>query len=276
MGIKTIKKKIKAFIGAGAHPDGSSGRCAMEWVSYLASQPHNDHPQEVAHDLNEMCIHFNDTLDDATRQRMLPYLPRLLGTAGYKQEYDRGYVMVDFLTREYLPLWLDKADYKDMAQELRALPEIKNNAGMMSADCLLAKCSRTLGKKEPRDGNGGAATGTSGWQTIRGHSQILDGSCSVGYGGLDEAMRITGKMVSCAYDKNEVNEVVREGNEKAVDLLDRMLPPEPLVETGIELVGADDIGEVIPGSVPIDKVIGEGFGTSSGFVALNFTVVEKI
>jgi hypothetical protein len=32
----------------GAHADANDGRCAMEWVSYLAGEPHGDEPECVS------------------------------------------------------------------------------------------------------------------------------------------------------------------------------------------------------------------------------------
>ena len=65
----------------GTHASPNDGRCAMEWVSYLAGEPHSDQPVCVSPVLRSMCIALNDGLDQEPRQRLRPYLTRTIGTA---------------------------------------------------------------------------------------------------------------------------------------------------------------------------------------------------
>ncbi|MGH2882941.1 MAG: hypothetical protein ACRDPA_09650, partial [Solirubrobacteraceae bacterium] len=58
----------------GTHASPGEGRCAMEWVSYLAGEPHTDEPACVNPVLRAMCIALNDGLDFAPRQRLRSYL----------------------------------------------------------------------------------------------------------------------------------------------------------------------------------------------------------
>ena len=66
----------------GTHATPQDGRCAMEWVSYLAGEPHSDEPVCVSPVLRALCVALNDGLADEPRQRLRPYLTRTIGTAG--------------------------------------------------------------------------------------------------------------------------------------------------------------------------------------------------
>ena len=57
----------------GTHATPADGRCAMEWVSYLAGEPHSDDPACVSPVLRAFCMTLNDSLEDAPRQRLRPY-----------------------------------------------------------------------------------------------------------------------------------------------------------------------------------------------------------
>jgi hypothetical protein len=65
----------------GTHSSPEDGRCAMEWVSHLAGEPHSDQPTCVSPVLQAFCAALNDGLEDAPRQRLRLYLARTIGTA---------------------------------------------------------------------------------------------------------------------------------------------------------------------------------------------------
>lgn len=54
--------------------------CTMEMVSALAGERWTDHPMTADPDLTRAMIHLNDVLPDDARQKMLEFVPRLLGT----------------------------------------------------------------------------------------------------------------------------------------------------------------------------------------------------
>lgn len=66
----------------GTHATPEQGRCAREWVSHLAGEPHSDEPACVSPALRALCIMLNDGLADVPRQRLRPCLARTIGTAG--------------------------------------------------------------------------------------------------------------------------------------------------------------------------------------------------
>ena len=83
--------------------DGNPTMCVQEYASYLAGEPHSDHPECVSPVLSRFMIQWNDALDDETRQRLRPYAVRQLGTAGDGQDEVRSYMALDWLI-EYIHL----------------------------------------------------------------------------------------------------------------------------------------------------------------------------
>ena len=112
------------FLSRGAHVSAADGRCAMEWVSYLAGEPHSDAPVCVSHVLRAFCVTFNDCLDNGQRQRLRPYLARTIGTAGDGLDDQRAWLARDWLIRVYTPAWLSLAYLDAAADRLRALPPV--------------------------------------------------------------------------------------------------------------------------------------------------------
>ena len=56
-----MSDKYKYWLSSGAHQRVEDGRCAMEWVSYLAGEPHSDQPVCVSPMLRAFCISLNDS-----------------------------------------------------------------------------------------------------------------------------------------------------------------------------------------------------------------------
>ena len=90
----------------GTHATPAEGRCAMEWVSYLAGEPHSDDPACVSPVLRAYCTTLNDSLEDAPRQRLRPYLARTIGTTDDGLDDARSWMAMDWLIRTYAPTWL--------------------------------------------------------------------------------------------------------------------------------------------------------------------------
>ena len=87
----------------GTHLTPAEGRCAMEWVSYLAGEPHGDQPMCVSPVLRTYCTSLNDSLDDKPRQRLRPYLARTIGSANDGLDQARAWMALDWLIRTYAP-----------------------------------------------------------------------------------------------------------------------------------------------------------------------------
>jgi hypothetical protein len=126
----------------GPHATPEEGRCAMEWVSYLAGEPHSDQPACVSGVLRAFCTALNDSLEDAPRQTLRPYLARTIGTADDGRDEARSWMAMDWLIRTYAPTWLAAAHLDAPAVELSELPEITASAGLQTAHVALSSARR--------------------------------------------------------------------------------------------------------------------------------------
>ena len=73
-------------LAKGSHKGDADGPyCVMEWVSIFADEAkpgqQTDHPKCTSPVLANFAIAMNDRLDDAERQTLLPFIPRLVGTS---------------------------------------------------------------------------------------------------------------------------------------------------------------------------------------------------
>jgi hypothetical protein len=97
-------------LSRGRHAAPDRGRCAMEWIADLTGEPHTDRPRSTSEVAAEYVRHFNDVLADGPRQRLRPYLARMIGTAGDGLDELRAWSCALRLARECLPVALDVAD----------------------------------------------------------------------------------------------------------------------------------------------------------------------
>ena len=129
-------------LGYGTHATPEDGRCAMEWVSYLAGEPHSDEPACVSRVLRAFCITLNDSLEDAPRQRLRPYLARTIGTADDGLDETRSWMALDWLIRTYAPAWLTTAELYGSAQDLASLSEVRDASTLQTALVALGRARR--------------------------------------------------------------------------------------------------------------------------------------
>ena len=112
-------------LASGSHRDLAHGACVMELVSYVAREPWGDHPQCVSPAIGTFLRSWNDTLDDDTRQRLKPYVEKVIGTnTGPADEDARAWLAIDWLVRTFAPAWLDAANLQEHASKLRGLPAL--------------------------------------------------------------------------------------------------------------------------------------------------------
>lgn len=122
------------FLDLGPHEDPRDGRCALEWVSYLAGERHTSEPACVSEVLRCYCFELNDSLPDQPRQKLRSYLARTIGTAGDGLDEQRAWMAADWLIRANAPAWLSLAGRDAAAERLRRLPPmpwIENLNGTM-------------------------------------------------------------------------------------------------------------------------------------------------
>ena len=146
----------------GTHANPEDGRCAMEWVSHLAGEPHSDQPRCVSPVLRALCIGLNDGLDDLARQRLRPYLARTIGTADDGLDAARSWLAMDWLIRVYAPVWIEAAGLS--AIELRALAPILDEPSLHAALPVLDRARRKAHSARPaRAGNVIVRSSRLGW-----------------------------------------------------------------------------------------------------------------
>lgn len=109
----------------------------MEWVAYLAGERHSDQPACVCRALRQFTIRLNDCMPDDVRQRLRPYLARMIGSADDGQAPRRAWRMVDWAAREVVPLALDARGEHELAAQLRALRPVRHYpSAQQAADAL--------------------------------------------------------------------------------------------------------------------------------------------
>lgn len=127
----------------GAHATPQDGRCAMEWVSYIAGEPHTDEPACVSPVVRAFCTTLNDSLPEGPRQRLRPFLARTIGTAGDGLDELRAWMAMDWLIRTYAPTWLSAARLEVPAARLRALEPVVGAAALDTAHTALVDARTT-------------------------------------------------------------------------------------------------------------------------------------
>ena len=109
----------------GAHGSRSEGVCLLEAVAWFAGEPHTDHPACVSPVLSAFGRSWNDALPDDERQKLKPYVPRLVGTSGdAAADTRRAWMTTDWLVRVHTPAWLRLAGLDEQAAQLEALLEL--------------------------------------------------------------------------------------------------------------------------------------------------------
>ncbi len=121
------------WLAHGPHATPEDGRCAMEWVSYLAGEPHSDQPACVSPALRAFCVALNDGLDKNARQRLRPYLARTIGTTHDGLDEERSWMAMDWLIRVYAPAWLGLAGVTEAARRLALLAPVQGVGDLAGA-----------------------------------------------------------------------------------------------------------------------------------------------
>ena len=114
----------------------------MERVGYLAGAPHSNEPDCVSPVLRAFCRTLNDAVDDESRQRLLPYLERTIGTAGDGLDETRSWMALDWLIRVYAPTWLDAAGLPHSATRLTTLSPVIGMPELKTAIVALGRTRR--------------------------------------------------------------------------------------------------------------------------------------
>jgi hypothetical protein len=131
------------------------GVCAMEMVAFLAGEEHTDHPACTSPVIAAFLRSWNDALDDGDRQRLKPWLPRVIDTRDGRDEA-RVWLVIDWLIRSYTPAWLELAGLTDCATQLRGLKTIGDLEAVSDARPVIDRARAYAAAA-------GAAAGAAAW-----------------------------------------------------------------------------------------------------------------
>lgn len=121
----------------GAHASREKGVCAMELAAWIAGEPHSDHPACVSAALGALLRNWNDSVDHKFRQKLKPYIPRVVGTGADGRSIARAWMAADWLVRVCAPAWLELAKLKEHAMALRTAEVIRDSASCARVQPLL-------------------------------------------------------------------------------------------------------------------------------------------
>jgi hypothetical protein len=239
------------WLGRGPHATPDEGRCAMEWVSHLAGERHNDRPACVSPALRSFCVALNDGLGNRERQRMRPYLTRTIGTVEDGLDTARGWMALDWLVRAYLPAWLDLAG---VGHGLTALAPINGDGALAAAlreldvagRAARAVCAagrrtsplaRGLSPLTERSARRAArACGRPAvWVVVR----IAPGA-EAGQSASDATRAAAADAAAAAARRGTIEATVHRLHESSFALLDRLLPTQPW--SRIKMHGTPHVG----------------------------------
>lgn len=91
---------------SGGHESVEDGMCAMEAVAWLAGEPHSDHPACASPVLAAYVRRLNDSMRDDQRQKLKPYLAKLIGSAAPALDAERTRVLAWAALTEFAPAGL--------------------------------------------------------------------------------------------------------------------------------------------------------------------------
>jgi hypothetical protein len=149
-------------LSAGRHARPEQGRCAMEWVAHLAGETHSDRPECVSPVLGAFARSWNDALEDTTRQRLRPYLGRMIGTAGDGLDDARAWRCADWLARTGAPALLELSGLDGSA--LRRLRPIGDQfSARAAAEPVVAVAEAAAARRGEARAAAREETGEAGW-----------------------------------------------------------------------------------------------------------------
>lgn len=98
-----IKNIWQFDLRRGSGTDPATGACLLDAVSWLEYGHLGDHPECVCPVIAEFGRQVNDALNGQSRQRLKPYIPRLIGTVDPAAEYLRAEYLVWQAVRVFAP-----------------------------------------------------------------------------------------------------------------------------------------------------------------------------
>jgi len=211
---------------------GPTHGCVMEWVARFNGLPEvdvSDEPDCTSRVLRAFAVAFNDGVDDETRQRLIPFIPRLVGTAGDREaDAVRAWLATDWLVRVFTPAWLRKAGLTAEADALLALPELTSAELARSAQPIIEAAQKKAYAAWAAAGDAaGDAARDAAWAAARDAAWAAAGDAAGDAytktkGGYDAKYRAARKAADEVL-KPLYAETIVELRESALALFDRMI-----------------------------------------------------
>ncbi len=111
--------KLTVFrLKRGKHRNAEKGVCAMEAVAWLEGLPHSDAPECTCPVIASYVRTLNDNMSDNQRQRLVPYLPKLVGTVSRQHEQERAEFLVWQAIRVFAPDAFRDCGFENHAKQL--------------------------------------------------------------------------------------------------------------------------------------------------------------
>lgn len=193
----------------GGHKDAADGMCVMEAAAWIAGEKWTDHPSCVSPLLAEFCRDLNDEWDDEQRQRLKPFVTRVIGTAGDGQDEARSYLALDWLVRTYTPAWLDLAGLSAEAAALRGHRRVVDRVA-----------AESIRERVEHAWQSAYAAREAAWAAARAAARAAAGSAA--WAAAGEAAWAAARDAARA---DALAPTVRHLQASALDLLDRMIDP---------------------------------------------------
>lgn len=180
---KTLTGLASEFrLSPGKHSTPAEGLCALELVAFLDGEPHTDRPRCACELVSAFVRSINDNMPDDARQKLLPYLPRLIGTVSdHEQEQERHDYFAWQTIRVFAPAALRAQGYRRFARVLQ------NAETLASARLIADTLQRGVANKEREDTptpaalavhHAGRAAGAAMWFADH-HDDFLKGANSI-------------------------------------------------------------------------------------------------
>ncbi|HWF25217.1 MAG TPA: hypothetical protein VG275_07210 [Solirubrobacteraceae bacterium] len=234
---------------AGDHDAASGMYCFTEAVAYAAGEPHSSSPKCLSPVIRRFGMALNDRLDDDRRQLLRPFALRALGTAGDGRDEERREMCTQWLL-EHLPDLFDRAGLPDTATKLRAIEgdlAVENvrrvlldarddawAARSRALDLVRARVRDELRKQGLTDRPAEAAVAEAAVAAVAEAVAVAEAAAeavaaeAVPYSERWWQIRDAVYLAVRAKVREILAPTLDELLPSALDLLDRMLPPEPL------------------------------------------------
>lgn len=215
----------KMKLATGAHKRVEDGACAMELVSWIAGEPFSDHPNCVSFVIGAFVRRFNDRLNDEDRQKLKPYLPRIIGTAASpKIEVRRSYLAVDWSVRVHAPMWLDAAELTENAQGLRVLAIIDSPEAAKGAQPVIRQAREAAYKARSAAASAYASDSASAYAYDAAASADAAAAAAVASPYASYASDSASASASASYaSADKRKELITKSQAMGFELLDRLI-----------------------------------------------------